>query len=236
MVSYWMTKELVEAKAVKAPEGHYVMWMEGEKYPFPGFPRGSLLFGQLSKLKHDIKNKIFNTVWAMLEEKKPTAEIRSYLKGAWQEIFDLFDKNRYDAVPFENLVPPIKEFWRVMTDLEPMHPDIRKFKEIAAFIFQEDDAYRMRFQWMTKFLPKWFKPLPEDFDYALAQLEHGEVIGDMKERERLFRRIFMFMAQDSTAFREFLRRVNWSKMGLSDGDKYFFRAKYFKVDWPEYEY
>ena len=44
------------------------------------------------------------------------------------------------------------------------------------------------------------------------------------------------MVKDSDMFSRFLKEVNWSKVRLSRADKYFFRAKYFKVDYPEYQY
>jgi hypothetical protein len=58
----------------------------------------------------------------------------------------------------------------------------------------------------------------------------------MKERERLFKRIFLFMVKDSEMFSKFLRETDWKKIRLTPADKYFFRAKYFKVDYPGYEY
>lgn len=232
MVSYWKTKEAVEAKIVKAPEGHYVMWMEGEKYPFPGRPRGEILFGKLSPLKHQIKNKIFNTAWAMLEEQKPEAEIRAYLVSAWKEIYELAEGIHYDIVPFEALVPSVKEIHRAMDVVGT--PAI--LRDTICFILQEDDAYRNRLQWMVKFFPRWGKPKFSDFDKGMEMLEHAEVVDDMKERERLFRRIMTFMVKDSEMFSKFLKEVNWKKVALTEADKYFLRAKYFKCDWPEHQY
>ena len=231
MVSYWKHKEAVEAKLMKTKEGHYVMQMEGEKYPFPGHPRGVLLYGNLSPLKHQIKNKIFNESWAILERQEDPTD---YLKGAWQEIFELADKSKYDYVPYEQLVPAVKEIWRAMSTID--NPNVQKVKEVLCFILQEDDAYRFRFQWMVKYLPKWRKPTLKNFDKGLEMLEHGEMIGDMKERERLFRRIFMFMVKNNKDFQQFLKEVDWNKVKLSKADKYFFRAKWFKVDYPEYTY
>lgn len=232
MVKYWKSADSVEAKVMRAPEGHYIMQMDGEKYPFPGRPRGELLYGNLSPLKHQIKNKIFNTAWAMLEGKKPDQEIRDYLRSAWKEIYELSDKTRYDFLPFDACNPPIKEIWRAMDAVGcPV-----ALRETICFILQEDDAYRMRFQWLVKFFPWFGKPTLKDFDKGLAMLEQAEVVDDMKERERLFRRIFMFMVKDSEMFNKFLKEVNWSKVGLTKADKYFFRAKYFKVDYPEYQY
>ena len=232
MVNYWKFNDSVEAKVYKTKDGHYEMQMHGEKYPFMGVPRGVLLFGKLSPLKHQIKNKIFNETWRLLEEQKPEAEIRSYLEGAWEEIFKLAEECKYDMLPYEKMIPVVKEIYRAMTvvDIDP------RLRDAICFIMQEDDAYRNRMQWIVKFFPWIRQPTISDFLNALANLEHAEVVGDMKERERLFYRIFKFMVQDNQKFAAFVKEVKWSKVGLTKGDKYFLRAKYFKCDWPEYSY
>ncbi len=46
MVKYWKHQAAVEAKVTEV-DGVICMKMDGEKYTFPGFPRGHLLFGQL---------------------------------------------------------------------------------------------------------------------------------------------------------------------------------------------
>lgn len=232
MVSYWKRADSVEAKVYKTKDGHYEMRMLGEKYPFMGYPRGVLLFGKLSPLKHQIKNKIFNETWRLLEEKKSETEIRAYLDSAWNVIYTLAEETKYDMVPFEKLIPPIKELHRSLTAIGC---DTR-LRDVICFVFQEDDAYRMRFQWIAKFFPKWSKPTQEDFARGLSNLEHAEIVGDMKERERLFKRVFLFMARDTEKFKAFLRETDWKKVGLTKADLYFLRAKYFKADWPEYQY
>lgn len=239
MVSYWKTADAVEAKVVKMPGGHYEMFMQGEKYSFPGFPRGSLLYGKLSPLKHWIKNKVFNDVWAMLEEKKTSEEITTFLKQeAYPYVFTLGDEAKLDMVPFENMVPAVKEIYRALTLAGTSEVD-EKWRDIITFIFQEDDAYRNRFQWLAKFMPKLRKPTIRDFMYALSQLEHGEVVDDMKERCRLIVRVLAEVLKDPKSqdtFKKFLRELDWSKVKLTEADKYFFRAKYFKCDYPEYAY
>lgn len=254
MVSYWKTKDSVEAKVMKAPEGHYVMQMEGEKYPFPGYPRGNLLYGSLSPLKHLIKNKVFNESYG-----KSTEESIKQIKTGLKEVMQLIDTGKkadsdsiemhpmqYDMVPFENLNPPVKEIWRAMTKIEENSHVIRKLKEILCFILQEDDAYRMRLQWICKFFNPnslWRKILKrnpiEDFNLALSMLEHGEVIGDMKAKQRLFRVTIGTILKDpivKSKFLELVKEIDWTKLKLTKADKYFFRAKYFKVDYPEYSY
>ena len=232
MVSYWKRGESVQAEVYLTPEGHYEMQMKGEKYPFLGQPRGSLLYGKLSPLKHQIKNKIFNTAWAMLEKRDPDEEVNGYLKGAWEEIFTLAEESKYDMLPFEKLIPPVKELHRAMT---AAGTDAR-LRDTICFILQEDDAYRNRLQWIVKFFPMFGKPSVSQFLNALMMLEQGEVVGDMKERERLFYRIFKFMVKDSDTFKRFINECDWKKVALTKADKYFFRAKYFKVDYPEYAY
>ena len=217
MVKYWKTGESVRAKVYQAPDGHYEMQMEGEKYPFPGYPRGALLYGKLSPLKHNIKNKIFNDCWAMLEDKVPNEQIVLHVKR--------------NVLP----APAVKEVYRAMTVISDS-PTVLKLRDTLCFILQEDDAYRFRFQWTMKFM----KNIPIKFwIYALEMLEHAEVIGDMKERMRLLKRVIVLALEDKNIrdyFNKFMKELDYSKVKLSKADKYFFRAKYFKVDYPEYTY
>lgn len=230
-----MRKESVEAKLVKQPEGHCVLYMEGEDYPMLGYPRGALLYGPLSPLKHLIKNRVFNDSWKLLDEgKDPSDNIREGL----DEAFALLEKGRHDLVPFRSLIPPVKEIYRAMTVVEKkMGGRVNGLKEAICFIIQEDDSYRFRVQWMVKFLPR--KPKIEDFDFALGMLEHAEIVGDMKERERLLKRVILAALKDPRireCFSLLIKELDWKKLKLTKADKYFFRAKYFKVDYPEYEY
>lgn len=241
MVSYWKKQDSVEAKVYLHKDGHYVMQMAGEKYPFPGYPRGSLLYGSLSPLKHQIKNQVFNDCWKMLEDiNLSNEEIMAIMRErVLPKIFELGEKAKFDMVPYERMVPAVKEIWRAMTVVEKKtgNPKVGKLKELICFIIQEDDAYRFRFQWLCKFLRhniplKWW-------DYGLGMLEHAEIIGDMKERIRLFRRITMFILEDESirnCFELLMKEIDFKKVRLTKADKYFFRAKYFKVDFPEYQY
>ena len=104
----------------------------------------------------------------------------------------------------------------------------------------------MRFQWITQiFNPSawWFRLLllnpVKYWEMALIELENAEVVGDMKERIRLFRRVTLLLLEDKRIiklFKEFCKEVDWSKLKLSEADKYHFRAKYFKVDLDRFEY
>lgn len=241
MVQYWKTGDSVKAKVYIDDKGSYVMQMQGEKYPFPGYPRGALLYGLLSPLKHEIKNQIFNDTWKMLEEKKSDQEIMDHLKKTvLPKIFEIGKKTEFDRIPPEKMSPAIKELYRVMSIVEEntKSKNVLYLKDILCFILQEDDAYRFRFQWMMKFFKyKFFqKNYLKILDYALSMLEHAETIGDMKERQRLFRRIIIFILKDPVIknyFDMLFKELDWKKVQLSKADKYFFRAKYFKVDFPE---
>lgn len=252
MVKYWKTGDAVAAALTEAPEGHYVMIMEGEKYPFPGYPRGSLLFGSLSPLKHWIKNLIFNDTWKLLDEKVDDEEIIRVLKqDSLEEIFKIGEVLKYDMVPFEKLVPPVKELWRAFEKVESQVSGdtkrrVRKLKEIMCFIMQEDDAYRMRLQFVAQFFnPNSFwrkitrRSIEKDFELALTLLEHAEVVGDMKERVRLLRRVCLFVIKDQGighCFNLLCKEIDWNKIKLTEADKYFLRAKWFKADYPYLEY
>ena len=77
MIQYWKYQEKQEAKVTRNKDGALIMKITGEKEDFPGFPRGYLLFGKLSKLKHEVKNQIFNYAWQKLEENTPKFIIES---------------------------------------------------------------------------------------------------------------------------------------------------------------
>jgi hypothetical protein len=246
MVSYWQTKESVLAKVTTDEDGAYIMIMEGEKYPFPGFPRGVVLYKQLSKLKHEIKNQIFNDSWAKLEGGMPEQEVINDLKltkAIWRNISELTRERKHFMLPPERMQKAVREIHRAMTTVEGSLSGERKeqftlLKETLCFILQEDDAYRFRVQWCAKFF-RWWRPSIKAFEMALSLLEHAEVVGDMKERVRLWRRISLLVLKDPVVrwyFDQIMKEVDWKKVRLSDGDKYHFRAKYFKCDYPEYQY
>lgn len=205
------------------------MWMEGEKYPFPGYPRGHLIvnsehgYSNFSVLKHLIKTKIFNENWHRLERKE---EIDL---SACDEVYKLAHDMRHDFMPTDKCAPAVREIAKNIK-----HP---VWRSILQAIFQEDDAYRWRFQFMFKFLDK--KDILGSLDYAFEMLEHAEVTGDMKERVRLVRRIVMNLAFDpkySHFFTEFFENVDFEKCKLGKADLYYLRAKYFKADYPEEQY
>lgn len=252
MVSYWKTKESVKAKVTLDPRGHYVMLMQGEKYPFPGFPRGQILFGGLSKLKHNIKNLFFNDSWAKLEDGTSHEAIICGLKTTvLDRIGEIVEELKYDMVPSDKMVPAVKEFHRAMTVLEREIPvdkrnRFKNLKDAACFILQEDDAYRFRLQWLIGFFnpSSWAtriikKNLPALFLRSLDYLEVGEVVGDMKERVRLVKRILALILEDKgirSLFDRLCSEMDWNKLKLTKADKYFFRGKWFKVDLDRFEY
>lgn len=245
IVQYWKTKLAVEAKVTTDKDGAYIMWMEGEKYPFPGFPRGLVLYKSLSKLKHELK-QICNKAWYALEDGKQDEEVVAEIKHTlFTEIQALMDERRHLMLPAERMSKMPREVWRAMTVLERRHksPKIKLAKEVLCFILQEDDAYRFRVQYIMQFVKgfMWFRPknVIKQFDLALGILEHAEIVGDMKERQRLLRRILMLVLKDESInklFIELCEEWDWKKLVLSKGDKYFFRGKWFKVDYPRNQY
>lgn len=238
MVKYWKTKDSVQAKVTRGKDGSLMMWMEGEKYPFPGFPRGHLLFGSLSPLKHQIKNQIFNESWAKLEAGEPREEIINDIKSKLHgPIAEISENSKYDMLKMSSMCPAVREICRAWTKVSPDTADLRDY---LCFILQEDDGYRFRVQWLVTWFGWTMKLNPvKHFDKALAMLEHGEVIGDMKERQRLLRRILMLYLEDPQARENFIKlfkEIKWSKVKLTKADKYYFRAKYFKCDLDVLEY
>lgn len=241
MVRYWKTKAAAAAKVMTHPDGHMVMQIEGEDELFPGFPRSHSLFGTLSKLKHEIKNQIFNESWAKLEANVPIEEIirdvKQKIVSGMEEFMALC---RYDALPPYQLVPPVKELWRVLTVLEKKEPKLKLFKEMMCFIMNEDDAYRFRLQWLLGiFRPRWWGNPIDLLELAFDELINAEVIGDMKERQQLLKRIVLMLLKDKkirSLFDDFCKEADWNKLTLTKADKYHFRGKYFKVDFDKFEY
>ena len=240
MVRYWKTGEAVSAKLIHDEAGRLVMQMEGEDEVFPGFPRGYLLFGKLSKLKHEIKNQIFNDSWRMLEDGVPTKLIAQKIKEkVLPNIFAILEDQKYDLVPENKLSPAVKEIHRAWTKVGRG----LKLRDVLCHILQEDDAYRWRVQWLAGYFNPnaWYffgNPV-KAFQIALEWLEVAEVIGDMKERQRLLKRVLLALIEDEGFKRSFLafyKEVDWKKVRLTKADKYFFRGKYFKVDLDKFEY
>lgn len=167
MVQYWKHKEAVRAKVTKAKDGSLQMVVEGEKYPIPGFPRGHVLTGSLARLKHKIKNMMFNQIFGEIE--KMARDVNA------------------DMIPQDKMAPAVRELDRVFQILEDAEvvPDmkgrIRLIRKVLTFFFQEDDAYRYRWQWMMEhidmkkiklskadkyyFRGKYFKVDHDKFDY-----------------------------------------------------------------------
>lgn len=240
MVQYWKTQETVQAKITKGKHGETVMKMFGEDEIFPGYPRGYLLFGKLSKLKHEIKNQIFNDAWYALERGEKEEDVVRRIKDVvLPKIFELSEETRYDRTPPERMNPAVREIYRAWTKVAPGRKSIA-LRNILCFILQEDDAYRFRVQWLVTYFGwlRFFDPI-KSLDRAFQWLEVAEVVDDMKERQRLLRRIVMLMLRDERMkklFVAFFKECNWRKVKLTKADKFHFRGKYFKVDLDKFEY
>lgn len=253
MVSYWKTKDHVEAK-LTTKEGATLMVMEGEKHPMWGFPRGHLLipldrtihtpitledrvkkYGPFSVLKHEGK-QIFNEIWRKLDE---GVDRKTIVKETLEAIDRLpIEYLKYDLMPAKTMAPAIKEIHRAWTKVAPS-PRSLKLRDIVTLILQEDDGYRYRVQWMAIWWPLIKLNPVKILDKGLQMVEHGEVIGDMKERIRLLRKGLMLLLEDphlKELFIKFFREVDWKKVRIKESDRYHFRGKYFKVDLDTLEY
>lgn len=239
MVSYWKRGDgSVQAKITKE-NGAIVMKMVGEKYTFPGFPRGNLLFGKLSKLKHELKNQIFNDSWKMLEDGSTNDEVIIRAKGiVMPRLYEILEESRYDIIPPEHMVLSVREMYEAWNRVGGSP----RLRDLITYILQEDDGYRFRFQWMVPYMfPRLMGVMDpvKLLDRGLKWMEEAEVIGDMKERVRLIRRILLVLLTDESNHRFFVkwfREMNWKKVALSKADKFFFRGKYFKVDFDKFSY
>ncbi len=238
MVQYWKRNDSVQAKVMKK-DGVTVMKMAGEKYIFPGFPRGHLLFGKLSKLKHELKNQVFNSAWARLESGENAEEVTRYIQLAvMPRIYTLLEESRYDLMPPQRMGPAVREIYDAWTRAGGS----TQLRDLVTYILQEDDSYRFRFQWMVPYMyPRLMGVLDPAklLEKGLVWMENAEVIGDMKERVRLIRRVLLALLQEEENrkfWMRFCRSVNWKRVQLSKADKFFFRGKYFKVDLDKFDY
>ena len=244
MVGYWKTKESVEAKITKDSNGATIMILNGERYPIIGFPRGHIVcptseqYGILSKLKHEIKNKIFNESWRKLQQAVSKEQIIQEAKESLFRITRYLEELKYEMVPPNKMAPAVKEIHRAWMKTASSEK-IVKLGKILTFILQEDDGYRYRVQWLAGWVP-WIKWNPiKILEKGLILVEHAEVVRDMKERIKLLRTILMLALSDPAIKRSFIaffKEVDWSKVKLSEGDKYHFRGKYFKTDMDILEY
>jgi len=140
MVRYWLRRDMSRARVTVGKDKSYHMLIDGEQYPYPGFPRGYLMnkfheeleYPILSRLKHAVKNKIFN---------EPYAEIERLSK-----------ETNVHMVPKEHMAPAVRHIWETFEKMEEMEVTtdmkerIRLIRNVLCFIMQEDDSYRFRFQ------------------------------------------------------------------------------------------
>ena len=243
MVHYWKTKDYVEAKLTKK-DGATIMVMEGEKYPMWGFPRGHLLipanekYGPLSILKHQIKNQIFNEAWDKLDKGIPKEQIIKDGLEALDRCLEYLEPLKYDLMPASTMCPSVREVHRAWTKVAPSERSL-KVRDIVTLVMQEDDAFRYRFQWLAIWKPIFMLNPVKFFDYGLGMVERGEVIGDMKRRIKLLRRVLMLALEDPSikdSFIKFFKEINWKKVKITEADRYHFRGKYFKCDLDVLDY
>ena len=259
MVQYWKFGDAARAKLVTLENGSYAMLIEGEKEPLYGFPRGPVLFGPLARLKYLAKNLIFNETWRRLEENQSKDDILLYLFNEARPILlQGIRQIKYDMFPPERLCPAMKELWRGMTVVEEkikdksLREDFQTLKEGITFFLQEDDSYRFRFQWMSKFInpekpstklyyflkrkPYSFK---EELKIVFKLLGDAEIVVDMKGRSKLIERIVFFfleIPEVEKLIQDVMKELDWNKMKLDKADTYYFRGKYFKVDHANFDY
>ena len=252
MVQYWRYKDSVSAKVTKSKDGSLIMKLEGEKYPLATYPRGYLLFGKMSKLKHEIKNQIFNDSWYELERGVPNEEVIKEIKQKlFGSIAKLAEQSRYDMLPPKMMCPSVREIHRVWSKVSPETSVLRDY---LCFILQEDDSYRFRMSdmmeyfnpniWWKKVLrlimkESYEKSLKRYFSIALEILENCEVISDMKERQRLLKRILILILKDESIMKKFnlfCQELDWKKVFMTKGDRFHFRGKYYKADYRLFDY
>lgn len=260
MVQYWKTRDTAQARVKRHPDGYQYMELENEKYPVMTLPRGYMLFGKLSKLKHVIKNGVFNDSWWALEKCVPEDEVISHAKEAlFGEPMSIMEDLKYDMLPPEEFCPAVKEIHRAFTEVSKDLPEFDREKvdfvrDVICFTLQEDDGYRFRVQDLAEYFApqRWYMKLWARLTgktylqlvaillgKAFDTMVHCEVIDDMKDRIKLLKRIILLGLNDKkigTLFERLCRELNWKKIYLTKGDRFNFRGKYYKVDYRVLEY
>lgn len=242
MVSYWKKKMTERAYLTYGKEGQIQMRLDNEKYPIEHFPRGFLLGESVGKLKHYIKNQIFNYGWD-----NPDKVVQKLKGEVLDKIGEMMEERKLLVVPPEKMAISVREIWRVMMEIEKeftgrKRQQLENLKKVLTFILQEDDGYKFRIQWLFSRMPffaKWRKDYAKDFIKVLELMQEAEVVEDMKLRIRLLKIVLIKILEDKTIrrlFNKFFKELDWKKMKLTKGDKFHFRAKWFKVDYPFYEY
>ena len=131
-VHYYKTQEAAKARVITGADGSLQMEIQGEKYPFTGFPRGHVLTGGLSKLKQKVKDMVFNQVFAEIEK--------------------MYGDMKHDALPPERMPVSVRHIWETFEKLEEMEivddmrGRIKLIKKVLCFFLESDDAYRFRAQ------------------------------------------------------------------------------------------
>lgn len=258
LVQYWKKGDVARAKLTVLKDGSYAMVIEGEKYPLYGFPRGPVLFGALARLKFLAKNLVFNETWKLLEEGKTNEEVMAYIKNvALPEVLKEVSKNKYDFFPPERMCPAVRELWRALSSIgKRMTPEAREqfdaLKQGITFFLQEDDAYKLRVQFLAKFInPRsWYRKIyrlitrreysfKKEVETLLGFLGEAEITPDMKGRAKLIKRVLLAFLEDEE-FGELIEavvwEVDWKKMRLSRSDLYYLRGKFFKTDYAVFDY
>ena len=90
---------------------------------------------------------------------------------------------------------------------------------------------------MSRYLTK--KDPIGSFSKAMDMLEHAEVTEDMRDRVRLIKKILLELWKDpfyAQFWIDFVQTMDLKKIKMTKADKYFMRAKYFRVDYPYFDY
>jgi hypothetical protein len=85
----------------------------------------------------------------------------------------------------------------------------------------------------------YLQSIKKQLGFALTMIENCEVTSDMKERIRLLKRIVLMALDDpeiGKLFEKLSRVMKWSKVFLTEADKYNFRGKYYKADYRIFAY
>jgi hypothetical protein len=251
------------AKVVKDKDGSVKMEIEGEKYLFPGFPRGHVLFNQLDRFKKSTKEYVFHTIYRlakgqkldlsnpfikelarmfdMITEAEVTVDMRDRMQMLKTGICYFLNKN--DSI-IGNILKNrakdimVKHIYEAIPDMLPEEQlvvAVREMGRVFDLMIAREPDYKMKDEW-TKIKKGLLFFFEEDDAYRFRTQWFIEKL-DMRKVRIADPGEKWFTPDDyRSRLQWFLMNLDIKKVKLSKADIYYFRGKWFRPDYPLREY
>ncbi len=217
-------------------EGGTFTYFEGMKYPVKGFAEGESV-ERLDEAKKMLMRILkgfngmskFKFLFLIIFKKQIEEISKSLVVSFWEYIKKYRNKEERYCVTAKELYDVFKDI-----DIDIFYRD--KIRDNICMLFEYDDAYRYRFQYIIEKLNKEeFKKNPiKELKRLFTILEETETEDSMKAKWRMVRK-FIFLLRYTKYFKtikEILLKIDNIKIKLDEADLYHARVKpTFK--WPE---